>query len=79
MEKGKPVIIDQAKLAEMLDDIPATLGHQGRKYTATEDAFILAVWSQKKDKAIAAKKLGICESSLRSRYNELRRNQDGEK
>lgn len=75
-EKGKPVIIDQAKLAEMLDDLPDTFGRSARKFTPLEDAFIIAVWEQKKNKFEAAKKLKICESSMRARYNELRREKE---
>lgn len=76
-EKGKPVIIDQAKLSEMLESVPASFGHQTRHFTPLEDAFIIAVWEQKKNKALAAKKLKVCESSMRARYNELRREKEG--
>lgn len=77
MEKGKEVVIDQAALAEMLESLPETYGHNAKKFTPLEDAFIIAVWEQKKNKFEAAKKLKICESSMRARYNELRREQEG--
>ena len=73
MEKGKPVVIDQEKLAKMLDDVSDSFGRKGHVFTPLEDAFILAVWEKRKNKLEAAKKLGICEASMRARYNELTR------
>ena len=72
MEKGKPVEIDQEALAAMLADIPAVAESSARRFTATEDAFILAVWERKLNKPVAAKKLGICEGTMRKRYSELK-------
>lgn len=72
MEKGKPVEIDQDLLAQLLEGVPKSVQTQERIYTATEDAFILAIWEKGLNKQIAAKKLNICEGTLRKRYNELK-------
>jgi hypothetical protein len=72
MEKGKPVFIDEAALAEMLESVPDGKSTAGREFTPTEDAFIIAVWEKKKNKEIAAKRLGICEVTMRKRYLHLK-------
>jgi transcriptional regulator with PAS, ATPase and Fis domain len=70
MEKGKAVEVDEVKLAEMLNSIPDA-SNKKRIFTSTEDAFILAVYEQNKNKGVAAKKLGTSPDTMRRRYIEL--------
>ena len=71
MEKGKAVEVDESKLAEMLNSIPVVYSNKKKTFTPTEDAFILAVYKQNKNKGIAAKKIGISSDTMRKRYIEL--------
>jgi|WetSurMetagenome_2_1015567.scaffolds.fasta_scaffold1858813_1 hypothetical protein len=71
MEKGKAVEVDETKLAEMLNSIPDVTSNKKRIFTPIEDAFILAVYKQNKNKGIAAKKLGTSADTMRRRYVEL--------
>jgi len=68
MEKGKTVTFSEKDLEDMLNDIPVTHSTKGRVYTALEDAFIVQVFERRLNKQKAAKKLGISENTLRSRY-----------
>ncbi|MCK9576268.1 MAG: hypothetical protein M0R51_10120 [Clostridia bacterium] len=71
MEKGKAVEVDEAKLAEMLNSIPVVSSNKKKIFTPTEDAFIIAVYEQNKNKEIAAKKLDISSTTMRRRYIEI--------
>lgn len=71
MEKGKTVEIDEAKLAEMLNSVPNVSSNRKKTFTPTEDAFILAVYKQGKNKEMAAKKLNTSFDTMRRRYVEL--------
>jgi hypothetical protein len=68
MEKGKTVEIDEQKLAEMLDSVSDSVINKGRIFTPFEDAFILAVYKNKKNKEEAAKKIGVAVGTFRRRY-----------
>ena len=68
MEKGNAVTFSEKELEDMLNDIPVTHSTKGRVYTALEDAFIVQVFERRLNKQKAAKKLGISENTLRSRY-----------
>ena len=68
MEKGTPVVFNEKELEDMLSDIPVTHSTKGRVYTALEDAFIVQVFERRLNKQKSAKKLGISENTLRSRY-----------
>jgi hypothetical protein len=72
MEKGKCVEIDEIKLTEMLNSVPDSFFNKSKLFTPIEDAFILAVYKQNKNKEYAAKKLGVSPATMRRRYIKLK-------
>ena len=70
------VEVDESALNEMLSGIQKTERGSRRIFTPTEDAFILAVWYRGLDRHASAKRLGVSEGTMRSRYLVLKEAKD---
>lgn len=55
------------ELQALLDEVPDSRVPRGKKWTAEEDAFLLAGWPVKNHVAMA-KKIGVSENTARYRY-----------
>ena len=71
METKTGIKVNEKEIAAFLDGIPSSSSYNARQFTPREDAIILAVWDQRKNKQAAAKALGISYATMKTRYHLL--------
>lgn len=71
METKTGIKVNEKEITAFLEGIPSSSSYNARQFTPREDAIILAVWEQRKNKQAAAKALGIAYGTMRMRHTYL--------